>query len=86
MTINRPTLNEQKQVRQALHAEKHPTAFALGVLVGILLLSLLNIAASAFFVFLGLNMIAGFGLSFAQVVGIGFVLAQAAPSVTANAS
>lgn len=42
----------------------------------------LNWALASVIVFLGLNAIGGFGLSFAQVIGIGLLLSAVTPTVS----
>lgn len=57
--------------------EKHPIAALLGLVLGIVAFAAINVALASLTVFIGLNLIGGFGLALWQVVGIAFVLASA---------
>lgn len=71
MTARKPTV-KTAQVEAFIRA--HPVAFGAGAVGGYIAGSAVIIALCALQVFIALNLIAGFGLNFAQVVGIGLLL------------
>lgn len=75
MTIRKPTLASAPSA-----ARKHPIGFLLGLLVGGAILAIANILVGSLLVFIGLNLLANLGLSFAKVVGFGFLLATIKPT------
>lgn len=76
MTVRKPTVaSTQFQKRRGL-------AFFLGMLVAIVAFAALNIAISTAIVAFALNVVAGFGFSFAQCVGFGLLLATVSPTAT----
>lgn len=77
-----PTLSPGTQAT----IKKHPFAVLVGFALGVVVFAAVNVALASLTVFIGLNLIAGFGLAFWQVVGIAFLLAQAAPVVTYDRS